>query len=168
MTTYKFGDDKNGAVIKDGLTDQIDAILNNLQGGIGSRVKTRVEAIVKRALPQIPVRSGDLKASTETYVRLTETEITVGAGMGHHGKAPYAYKVKFSKGLNKRERSKVSRGKSLTYRRMMEADELANSPYAGKSVFQSLIRKPMDAAVTELHNDVLDAMVEGAKNAVTR
>ena len=167
MATYKFGDDRNGAIIKDGLTDTIDAILNNLEGGIGARVKRRVDKIVAAALPQIPVRSGDLKDSTETYVRLSETEITVGAGMGHHGKAPYAYKVKFSKGLNKRERSKVSRGKSLTFRRLMEAGDMAASPYAGKSVFQSLIRRPMDDAVTQLNNDVLDAMVEGAKKAVS-
>lgn len=160
MPTYLFGSAGNGAVIKDGLSDAIRHILRNMEDGIGDRVLERVEDIVDRARPQVPVRTGKLAASLDPYIRSSETEIAVGARMGGT-RAPYAFKVRFKRA---RQLAFGKRRKGVRVAELQGPRMYANaSQYAGQNVFQVLIRRPMLLDVDELAKDVADGLAEAAR-----
>lgn len=162
MPTYLFGSVGNGAVIKDGLSDVINHMLRNLDDGIAQRVLDRVEGIVAQAEPQVPVLTGKLRASLDSYVRASESDIAVGARMGG-SRAPYAFKVRFKRA--KRLAFGNPRRKGVRVADLQGPRQYAPgiTPYAGQNVFQVLIRRPILQSVDALAEDVVAAMVEAAK-----
>jgi hypothetical protein len=141
MTTkYKFGDATAGADISDGLRDVINLMLDHAGDGAGRVMLDHVERIVEDAEPNVPVRTGALKASLHSYVRSSSEEVRVGASMGDGIKGENAFKIKFSEKPNKH----------------------AFAP--GKGVFQTLIKKPVQSAIGAITNDIaksLDGIASG-------
>ena len=157
MPVYIFGDTQNGAIVHDGLADAVKRILDKLDDGVGARVLERVEDIVDTARPQVPVKTGKLRASLDSYIRTTESDIAVGAKMGGT-RAPYAYQVAFKR---PRRLALGPRRKGVLASQVFGPRQYdVPTENAGKNVFATLIRRPMQRAIDEVANDVVAAMVE--------